>query len=95
MQEGASTIEMYIASTDGLHENESDPPAGLRRSLSKRVAPPRSAPPQRITMTSEGELSKADSQSTELRSLKNELGMITAELREAAVDLKDSQRKLR
>ena len=95
MQEAASTIEMYVASAEELHDDGTESPPKLRRSISMHVPPPRSAPPQKVAVASNEELSKTDSQNTELRSMKNELGMMTAELREAALDLKDSQRNLR
>ena len=95
MQEPPSTIEMYIATSDELHRDGNDACPGLKRSLSLRVTPPRSAPPQRVSLASTGELSKTSTQSAEMRSLKNELGMTEAELRETALDLKDSERNLR
>ena len=86
---------MYIATSDELEDHGDDASLAPTRILSMRVPPPRSTPPQEVSLASNGELLKASSQSAEMRSLRNELGMATAELMERELELKDSQQKLR
>lgn len=99
MQEAARPpmVEMFIASTDELHEPGSEGMPGLKRSRSMKVPPPRHAPPRKLVTLSNGELEgkSREYSDADVRALKNELGLMTAELKDASLDLKENQQKLR
>ena len=98
LQETPSTVEMYVASTDELlQEPGSESGPGLKRSQTMQVPPPRHAPPRKLNLAADGELTSSSESHGEgkLRAAQNELGMVAAELRDTVIELKESQQNLR
>ena len=88
---------MFIASVDEVHEADVERPQSLRRNSSMRVPSPRHATPHMLAISSNGQFGgrSISRNETDLRSMKNELAVVTAELRDASVDLEMKQQKLR